>query len=204
VVFDIETTGFSPVNNRIIEIGAVKVSGGAIVDKYSTFVNPKVYESVYGELSKMAEGATSNVNDFLNDIPEALKGFIKADDLGNSYESVDALVTDAATAISSAISAVIATVIGYLLLFVIAFAVLTVVIFFIRKFAKLPVIKTGDKLLGLAVGAVSGLIAVSLVAAILHAIIFISGDMSVYENSTVLKFVNDINIFGFIFDKLIG
>ncbi len=41
VVFDIETTGFSPVNNRIIEIGAVKVSGGVIVDRYSTFVNPK-------------------------------------------------------------------------------------------------------------------------------------------------------------------
>lgn len=42
VVFDIETTGFSPVNNRIIEIGAVKVSGGEIVDRYSTFVNPNV------------------------------------------------------------------------------------------------------------------------------------------------------------------
>lgn len=42
VVFDIETTGFSPVNNRIIEIGAVKVSKGEIVDKFSTFVNPKV------------------------------------------------------------------------------------------------------------------------------------------------------------------
>ena len=42
VVFDIETTGFSPVNNRIIEIGAVKVSGGEIVDRYSTFVNPEV------------------------------------------------------------------------------------------------------------------------------------------------------------------
>ncbi|MGN0376071.1 MAG: exonuclease domain-containing protein, partial [Suilimivivens sp.] len=42
VVFDIETTGFSPVNNRIIEIGAVKVSGGAIVERYSTFVNPGV------------------------------------------------------------------------------------------------------------------------------------------------------------------
>ncbi|MGN1146717.1 MAG: exonuclease domain-containing protein, partial [Acetatifactor sp.] len=42
VVFDIETTGFSPVNNRIIEIGAVKVSGGKIVDRYSTFVNPEV------------------------------------------------------------------------------------------------------------------------------------------------------------------
>ena len=42
VVFDIETTGFSPVNNRIIEIGAVKVSGGEIADKFSTFVNPDV------------------------------------------------------------------------------------------------------------------------------------------------------------------
>ncbi len=42
VVFDIETTGFSPVNNRIIEIGAVKVEQGSIVDRFSTFVNPQV------------------------------------------------------------------------------------------------------------------------------------------------------------------
>ncbi|MBP5197651.1 MAG: PolC-type DNA polymerase III, partial [Lachnospiraceae bacterium] len=42
VVFDIETTGFSPVSNRIIEIGAVKVMGGEIVDRFSTFVNPDV------------------------------------------------------------------------------------------------------------------------------------------------------------------
>lgn len=42
VVFDIETTGFSPVNNRIIEIGAVKVSGGEVTERFSTFVNPKV------------------------------------------------------------------------------------------------------------------------------------------------------------------
>ncbi len=42
VVFDIETTGFSPVNNRIIEIGAVKVRNGEIIDRYSTFVNPDV------------------------------------------------------------------------------------------------------------------------------------------------------------------
>jgi len=42
VVFDIETTGFSPVNNRIIEIGAVKVERGKIIDRYSAFVNPDV------------------------------------------------------------------------------------------------------------------------------------------------------------------
>ena len=41
VVFDIETTGFSPVQNNIIEIGAVKVSNGQIIDRFSEFVNPK-------------------------------------------------------------------------------------------------------------------------------------------------------------------
>lgn len=42
VVFDIETTGFSPINNRIIEIGAVKVTEGEITDRFSSFVNPDV------------------------------------------------------------------------------------------------------------------------------------------------------------------
>lgn len=40
VVFDIETTGFSAVKDSIIEIGAVKVQGGEIVDRFSVFVNP--------------------------------------------------------------------------------------------------------------------------------------------------------------------
>lgn len=42
VVFDLETTGFSPTRNRIIEIGAVKVEAGRITDRFSTFVNPQV------------------------------------------------------------------------------------------------------------------------------------------------------------------
>ena len=42
VVFDIETTGFSPIKNKIIEIGAVKVINGEITERFSTFVNPQV------------------------------------------------------------------------------------------------------------------------------------------------------------------
>ncbi|WP_275297791.1 PolC-type DNA polymerase III [Clostridium sp. YIM B02551] len=40
VVFDLETTGFSSKNDEIIEIGAVKVQNGSIIDNFSTFVNP--------------------------------------------------------------------------------------------------------------------------------------------------------------------
>ncbi len=42
VVFDIETTGFSATNDKIIEIGAVKVVNGSITERFSRFVNPKI------------------------------------------------------------------------------------------------------------------------------------------------------------------
>lgn len=42
VVFDIETTGLSAVQNQIIEIGAVRVAGGRVTEVFSEFVNPGV------------------------------------------------------------------------------------------------------------------------------------------------------------------
>lgn len=42
VIFDIETTGFGPVKDKIIEIGAVKVKEGLIVDHFSAFINPEI------------------------------------------------------------------------------------------------------------------------------------------------------------------
>lgn len=41
VIFDVETTGFNPAEEEIIEIGAVKVKGGQIIDRFSKFVNPR-------------------------------------------------------------------------------------------------------------------------------------------------------------------
>ena len=40
VVFDLETTGISPAYDEVIEISAVKVAGGQVVDEFSTLVNP--------------------------------------------------------------------------------------------------------------------------------------------------------------------
>jgi DNA polymerase-3 subunit alpha (Gram-positive type) len=42
VVFDVETTGLSPINgDRIIEIAAVKIRRGKIVDTFESLINPR-------------------------------------------------------------------------------------------------------------------------------------------------------------------
>jgi len=39
-VFDVETTGLSAINNRMTEIGIVKLRGGEIIDEFETLMNP--------------------------------------------------------------------------------------------------------------------------------------------------------------------
>ncbi len=46
IAIDLETTGLNPKTERIIEIGALRVEDGKIINTYSTFVNP---ERVLGE-----------------------------------------------------------------------------------------------------------------------------------------------------------
>ncbi|MBO4265829.1 MAG: PolC-type DNA polymerase III [Lachnospiraceae bacterium] len=76
VVFDIETTGFSPTDNNIIEIGAVKISAGKITDRFSTFVNPKEpiphrIEKLTGITDRMVEDAP-----FINDALAQFRDFV--------------------------------------------------------------------------------------------------------------------------------
>ena len=42
ICFDIETTGLSPLKDKITEIGAVKIENGAVTDIFSTFANPEM------------------------------------------------------------------------------------------------------------------------------------------------------------------
>ncbi|MCR5106770.1 MAG: PolC-type DNA polymerase III [Lachnospiraceae bacterium] len=104
VVFDIETTGFSPVKDSIIEIGAVKVVNGEITDRFSRFVNPRRsipyrITSLTGITDEMVEDAdyiTQVLPEFLDFVKDSVLvahnakfdvSFIKqkASDLGIDY-----------------------------------------------------------------------------------------------------------------------
>ena len=61
VVLDIETTGFSAVNNEIIELSAIRVENSIVKDEFSTLVKPIGYLSPYiTNLTGITREMTSN------------------------------------------------------------------------------------------------------------------------------------------------
>ena len=77
VVFDIETTGLSSENDSIIEIGAVKIENGKIVDRFNEFVNPGIdipYKII--ELTGITNDTVENAASIGEILPKFL-GFVK-------------------------------------------------------------------------------------------------------------------------------
>ncbi len=72
VIVDLETTGLSPVNNEIIEIGAIKIKNNEIVDRMDILVKPE------NEVSPFITRLTGITNEMLLDatnIHDALEMF---------------------------------------------------------------------------------------------------------------------------------
>lgn len=80
VCVDLETTGLNPKHEKIIEIGAVKVTEGKIVDSFATFVNPgRKLDDRIVELTHITESDLENAPtidqiikqliDFIGDLP---------------------------------------------------------------------------------------------------------------------------------------
>lgn len=64
IVFDIETTGLSVINNKIIELAGVKMREGKEIDRFSTFINP--HEKIPYNIQQL-----TNINDeMVKDAPE--------------------------------------------------------------------------------------------------------------------------------------
>lgn len=64
VVFDVETTGLSAVHDVIIELAAVKIKNGEIIDRFSEFANP------HRKLTQQIIELTHITDDMLVDAPE--------------------------------------------------------------------------------------------------------------------------------------
>jgi DNA polymerase III subunit alpha, Gram-positive type len=71
VVFDIETTGLSVLNCKIIEIGAVKITKGEVTDRFTKFINPEenLSEKII-ELTGITDEMLKNEDTFEKVIPE--------------------------------------------------------------------------------------------------------------------------------------
>ncbi len=74
VAFDLETTGLSPEDDRIIEIGAVIMCSGQEVDRYQTFVDPK--RKLSQEIIDLT-GITDGMLHGAPDIEEVLPQFLQ-------------------------------------------------------------------------------------------------------------------------------
>ncbi|MFC4598980.1 PolC-type DNA polymerase III [Cohnella hongkongensis] len=73
VVFDIETTGLSVTDNKIIELAGVKMKNGQEIDRFETFINP--HEPIPYNIQQL----TNITDDMVRDAPELepkLKEFI--------------------------------------------------------------------------------------------------------------------------------
>lgn len=64
VVFDLETTGFNPWKEDILEVGAVKIQGGKIAAEFKTLVRPD------REISKEIQDLTGITPEMVRDAPE--------------------------------------------------------------------------------------------------------------------------------------
>lgn len=74
VIFDIETTGFSAENDRIIEIGAVKIKNRQVIERYSEFVDPQIPipEKII-ELTKITNSMVKGQKNIETALPEFLE-----------------------------------------------------------------------------------------------------------------------------------
>ncbi|MBQ9152016.1 MAG: CvpA family protein, partial [Clostridia bacterium] len=156
-----------------------------------TWIHPPVFERIHARFMDMASAADGRVDTLIANIPAVFRPYL---DLSSADPTQDLynLADQWSGTVADGISGVIASVVGYILLFILVFGLLTVAILLLRGLTKLPVIHTVDSLLGLALGAISGLLAVALLSAVLGAVLNLLGYREIAECYLVLRLCDGI------------
>jgi DNA polymerase III epsilon subunit-like protein len=66
IFFDYETTGFSPTDDRPVQIGAVKMKGGKVIERFNVFVNPEKELSDWSKENLLNADGKPLTNDWLS------------------------------------------------------------------------------------------------------------------------------------------
>jgi DNA polymerase III subunit alpha, Gram-positive type len=74
IVFDIETTGLSVMNNKIIELAGVKMQDGKVIEEFASFVNP--HERIPYNITQLTQITDEMVKD-APEITEVLPKFLE-------------------------------------------------------------------------------------------------------------------------------
>ena len=140
-------------------------------------------------------GAVKGLSGIVLDFVRMILSFLFAIMFGKAIAGLFAGVTE---------SAFLQNVLGYISTFVVTFLVCTIIIMLIKKI-DIPVVNVVDKILGIGIGTVLGILIVSLItvmtSSLLEALTAFTQDtkyIDIYNNSHVLKFIDQVNVFGFI------
>ncbi len=151
-----------------------------------TLINPPIFELVNGKLTTLGEKANGSIENLHDSIPDFLSSHLGGE-IGGVTGNIDATVDQWSHTIANGLSGAIATVLGTVLLFVLSFLVLTVVLLILSKIISKTIFNGPDKLLGLVMGAISGVIAVILLSKVLGALVTVFGQEQLIYDSIILK-----------------
>lgn len=116
-----------------------------------------------------------------------------AQQLGSSVDSAQA-AEKIYTAVESAFVVPAIRIVAFFIVFAVAQRILAILIGIVNKFFKLPIIKSFNKLLGGAAGALKGIIVIAVLSLVLSFVIMLAPEMDFFlaaEQSTVYQIMTD-------------
>ncbi len=177
-------------SGRLILTLVITLSCGSAFSSFidRVWIHPPVFEKVHARFTAMADAAGGRVDALISQIPGVFRSYLDAG-AAERTQDLHRLADEWSQSVSEGISGVISSVIGHILLFLIAYAALTLAVILLKRLTDLPVVGTVDRMLGVALGLVGGVLTAVFLAVILGAVLRISGNDDLLEQTLLLRTV---------------